>query len=256
MNRVHLPQVCCYFALSLYLCRFFIDSINFFSFDQTAKPQCTVPNSTSKLKMDPDVADILLKANDGYKNFKKLNQYTITVRPWFLHDYAKKLNINDITQFALYKCMHDVCLFACDSQENWKIHMEQHLNLIDVLAAEKKLKREYRAELVKFRECSYCGREPNEKCPRIDEVCRHMEMEHRRNAFQCSHCFYRAMEMDNMVLHMEKYHGDSDREILLYDVQHRKFEDSDKDELNQCHQKITKITCNLGKCFRMIISNL
>lgn len=197
--------------------------------------------------MDPGAVDLLLKANEGYKNFKKMKPYTVTVRPWFLDDYAKKLNINVITQFALYKCMHGVCLFACDSEENWKIHMEQHLNLIDVLAEKKLLKREYRAELVKFRECAYCGSEPNEKTPlRMDAVCRHMEMEHRRNTFQCAHCYYRTIEIDNMILHMEKYHRDSDREILLYGV-NREFQDSDKDELEQCHQKIARIRCNLGK---------
>lgn len=231
---------------------------------QTVASERMNPNAIMKIKSDPDAAqydpDILLKVHEQYNIMKKWIPYTESVRPWFLEDYAKKPNINVITQFALYKCMHDVCLFACDSEENWKAHMDEHLNLIDLLATKNLLNRNYRAELTKFRECPYCGSESNcgnatNNKKRFDQVCRHIEMEHRRNTMQCAYCFFRTIEMDHMVWHMEKYHATCDREILLYGI-HRDFQDSDLEILNEgCSQYITEIKCNLGELIEAKLSS-
>lgn len=231
---------------------------------QTAASERMNPNAIVKIKSDPDAApydpETLLKVHEQYKIMKKWIPYIENVRPWFLEDYAKKPEINVITQFALYKCMHDVCLFACDSEENWKAHMDEHLNLIDFLGTKSLLDRNYRTELTKFRECPYCGSESNcgnatNNKKRFDQVCRHMEMEHRRNTMQCAYCFFRTIEMDHMVWHMEKYHATCALEILLYGI-HRDFQDSDLEILNEgCSQYITEIKCNLGELMEEKISN-
>lgn len=203
----------------------------------------TVPHPMVPLKMDPGAAESLLNVFKDYNEFKELKPFELNVRPYIPEDYAKKLDINPITQFALYKCMQDACLFACNSENVWKIHMKEHINLYDALTDHQLLDDYNRSDFLKFRECSYCGSEPSMN----HQVCRHMEMEHRRNAFQCAHCFYRTIEMDNMVLHMEEYHSDLECEILVYDLQ-REFLQSDIDDLNSgCLQYINKIKCDLGK---------
>lgn len=218
----------------------------------TAESQATNSNPILKFKKDPGAAKLLLDAHNAFEPFKTMKNFNVVVRPYIDEDYARKLNINVITQFSLYKCMHDACLFACDSEENWRVHMEQHSNLIDILGVEQKLKSEYKEQLLKFCECPYCGYEPkrknNTQCRSLDAVCRHMEMEHLRNTIQCAHCYYRTNEMDNIIFHMEKYHRDRKRDILLYS-RRREFQDSDLEELKQCDQHITGIKCNLRKYF-------
>lgn len=222
----------------------FIQLILFFIY-QSAETQRIVPIPTTNLKKDPETREMLLNVFKDYEKFKKFNRFEVNVRPYISGDYAKKLDINPITQFALYKCMHDTCLFACNSENDWKIHMEQHHNLIDALTDFNLLNKDNRQQLLKFRECSYCGSEPHTG----HQVCRHMEMEHRRNIFQCAHCYYRAIEIDHIIWHMEECHADSDREILLCGLQHE-FQQEDEDALqNGCQQYITKIKCNLGNQF-------
>lgn len=215
---------------------------------EIAEPQPSTSSSMLRLKADPGAREVLLAAHRAYKSFKTMNAFKIIVRPYILEDYARKLDINMITQFALYKCMHDACLFACDSEEKWIAHMEQHSSLIDLLGEELKRRPNYKNELLKFGECPYCGYEPNRrkdvKCRLLDAVCRHMAMEHIRNTIQCAHCYYRTNEMDNIIFHMERYHPSCDRKILLCGI-HREFQDSDLEELKQCDQHIVRIKCNL-----------
>lgn len=215
---------------------------------QAAEPLQMATNAISKFKSDPEaelsLENALLEVNKAYGEFDaQCTPFMIDVRPWFPLDYAKKLHVNVITQFALYKCMHGACLFSCDSEQKWETHMAQHLKLIEVLQTKNLLNNEYRAELIKYRECAYCPFEAKKN----SQLSRHMDMEHRRNTFQCTHCFYRTIEMDNMVFHMSKYHANANREILLYGT-HREFQESDAETLiDGSLQYIAEIPCNLGK---------
>lgn len=233
-----------------HLCHFFYCFLSLLI--NIAEPQPTNFTPTFKMKTDPGAAELLFQAYKAYTSFKANNEYKIIVRPYIFGDYARKLDINTITQFAFYKCMHGACLFACNTEENWKIHMEQHSNLIDLLGEQVKKNSNDKNELLKFCECPYCGYEPkrnkNIECRSLDAICRHMEMEHLRNTIQCAHCYYRTNEMDNIVLHMEKYHPNCDREILLHGMR-REFQDSDLEELKQCDRNVTRIKCDLCKYF-------
>lgn len=143
--------------------------------------------------------------------------------------------------------MHEWCSYATDLEKSWEIHMGRHISLMDVLSKNELMNNDYRAELIKFRECSYCGSEPHRKRHAAYQVCRHMDMEHRRNTFQCAVCFYRTIEMDNMVSHMETYHPNAEREILLYEVR-REFQQKDEEILRDgCEQYISKMKCGLGE---------
>lgn len=226
--------------------------VKFIFWKTVPKPIIDANAACSALKMDPDAEEILLNVNEEYKALMKLRKsnhspYNVGVRPWFLEDYAKKRDINVITQFALFKCMHEWCMFATDTEKKWEIHMGEHIKLMDVLTNNGQLDNDYRAELIKFRECSYCGSEPHTKKYAAYQVCRHMDMEHRRNTIQCAYCFYRTIEMDNIVIHMETYHPNVGYDILLYDL-HREFSQKDEEILRDGREQyITKIKCGLGK---------
>lgn len=180
---------------------------------------------------------------------KKWNEsaYTVDVRPWIIEDYAKKRNINTMSQYALYKCMHQWCIYATNSEQDWNNHMQRHIELMDALSKNDLINNNNRSELIKFRECPYCGSEAQDKKHSAHQVCHHMDMHHLRNTIQCAFCFYRTIETDNIVLHMKTYHSDAGREILIYDV-HREFQQKDEEILRDgCDQYITKIKCGQGK---------
>lgn len=189
--------------------------------------------------------------------YAKMNGYKIAVRPWIYGDYAKKPSINLFTQFALYKCMHEHCIFATDDKEKWNKHMDQHLNVIEVCASMMKIQnkplfRTMRNELIKFRGCPYCGEEFKSNHSHHE----HMEEVHRRSIFQCAHCFYRTIEMDNIVLHYEKYHTNERCEVLMYGDIREYGEGDDESHDTLCDQNVPKIKCSQGKdgCFFYLIA--
>lgn len=202
-------------------------------------PDDTTQTVKNTYKIDPESETALINA---FNNYDEVHKYECSVRPWIDLDYAKKPAINLMTQFALYKCMHEKCLYATDNQQNWEIHMAKHLDMFDVLTkhhgAIVKLTRDIQK---KFRDCPYCVNEEKANF----KVVGHME-EHSRNAFQCAHCFYRTIEMDNMVLHYGMFHEGKSTDILLCNEQ-VEFEQKDEEQLQaNCDQNIMKIKCGQG----------
>lgn len=195
------------------------------------------------MKIDPQEEQTLKDVAGLYERIKK---YTVAVRPWILYDYAKKLDINLITQFSLFKCMHLQCIFATNSMKQWNDHMEMHLKFIEVFMKENVIHKNTRDEMKKFRECPYCGWH----APNNQHFIRHMQDYHHRSIFQCSYCFYRTSEMDNIVLHHETHHAERDRDILLCGNK-REFEEKDEEEQRHiCDLYVTKIKCGQGKTKR------
>lgn len=135
-------------------------------------------------------------------------------------DYAVKRNIHLLTQFALYKCMFSNCVFSTGDEDVWKVHMTEHMKFIDCALTNEIIKNQH----MKFRDCPYCGIGLKSNLG----VIQHIEEEHRRSIFQCMHCFYRTIEMDNMVLHYEEFHACQRLELLVCDGK-REFEDRDMD---------------------------
>lgn len=166
------------------------------------------------------------------------------LRPWCINNDTKKCKMKTLAQYALYKCMNQWCTYATDSKENWKIHMDEHIFLLFELMRMELIGGKddvYQVKLAKFHVCHYCG---------DDSETEHMETEHRGSIFQCSYCFYRTIEIDNLILHMEKYHSNADRGVLLYKID-REFQPKDEAEIiNGCKKNVTKIKCAIGNFYK------
>lgn len=193
------------------------------------------------IKVDPIDDRTLQSIANNYNQNDNANKQM--VRPW-IGDNAQKPCINTITQFALYKCMDEKCIFATNSLENWFIHMKVHLQVIDYFKKENMLEKSTRTKLIKFRECAYCGYDAKAN----HDVIRHLEEEHHRSIFQCSLCYYRTIEMDNMALHMKNFHpANSQNEVYLCGDT-REFNHQDEEILDQDFEiNVTKIECGQGK---------
>lgn len=204
----------------------------------------TGQNAASNIEMiKVDAIDDQVLQN-VFDTYDKRDRNPFVVRPWMDDDYGvKKLFIDDICQFALYKCMYEKCMFATNSMNSWQIHMGVHGQLIDFFQKKGSLEKNMRDKLIMYRECPYC-------CftAKADhQVLRHMEEDHRRSIFQCAMCYYRTIEMDNMVLHMQKYHPDATKEVLLCG-ETREFLEQDEEILQQdCENYDKKIQCGQGE---------
>lgn len=180
---------------------------------------------------------------NGFESYEEAAKNTIAVRPWLDGDDAKKPSLNLITQFALYKCMHDKCIYATDKQDDWVVHMDSHIKLIDIISERyPKLPKIVRDKLKKFRECPYCDTESKSNA----DVVRHMVEDHSGSIFQCAHCYYRTIEMDNIVLHYETFHANKPKEILLYGIKREYEEKHEEEHRIGCLDHVDKIKCGQG----------
>lgn len=208
----------------------------------------TIDHIVSMIKVDQMNEEMLKNIS---VEFNKNETYDFVVRPWIEHDYGRKFCINDISQFALYKCMYEKCIFATNSAEKWQMHMAIHLQLIEYFKQKNCLFKGNRDRLIKFRECPYCGFEAKAD----HEMIRHMDEEHRRGIFQCPSCFYRTMEMDTVVRHIEHFHpNDRPKQIFLCGNT-RDFSQQDEEIMYQdCDVYVQKIVC--GQCKLNFFFNL
>lgn len=197
---------------------------------------------TAAIKIDTIDDETLQNIADDFEN-QTDHEHMQKVRPWIYGDYGRSV-IDPICQFGFYKCMHESCIYATNSMEHWFIHMKKHLQLIDYLDKRAGgLGKALREKYIKFRECPYCGYEAKAD----HDVIIHMEEEHRRSIFQCSLCFYRSIEMDNLVMHMQICHAASGRNEIYVCGDVREFEQQDEDILEQdIDANVTKIVCGQG----------
>lgn len=175
-------------------------------------------------------------------------EHVHSVRPWMDEDYACKSMMGIITQFALFKCMHNNCIFSTNCDESWTEHMVEHLKLIETLDKKGLLNKNCRNEQIKFRECPYC----NSALKSNYQVTAHIEFEHQTSIFQCAFCYYRSIEMDSIILHYDCEHPGKKQEVLLCG-ENREFEHDDGELiLFEGQQYIKNFDC--GKIFD-ILSN-
>lgn len=192
---------------------------------------------SNPIKLELNEVRELFSVADHYKKFDDLNGYH--VRPWIDDDHAKKPMMSIITQFALFKCMHDKCIFSTDSEEQWSAHIIDHLKLIDTLQVKNMLTNEIRMEQNKYRECPYCIINRHKD----HQITAHIETEHRRSIFQCVFCYYRTIEIENIVSHHNEFHANEPKEVLLCGEQ-REFEhDNGKEILWEGEQYMEKFKC-------------
>lgn len=141
------------------------------------------------------------------------------VTPWIYEseedNWAIKRNLYAEMQFSLFKCMHPKCIFSTNDGSKFRIHIQSHEALISALDRENELASVVRDIQTRCRECPYCPL--NE----TSEIVDHIENDHKQSILQCGNCFYRSIELENIVLHTEKYHpstpDESKRRILLCD---------------------------------------
>lgn len=213
--------------------------------DDSNDVQSKCNESSSINQSDTKIADGDLTLQTLEKIVKEYNENDTAnmtyARPWM--DYACKPGINTISQFALYKCMLEKCCYATNSMESFRTHMEAHEKFFAYYTENRFISAETCKNLKKFRECAYCGLKAEANTQLID----HVENVHGRCIYQCQRCFYRCIEIDNMLLHQKTYHPTSSKAILLCGKNVREFQQRDENILMNAKRYVNKILCDQGK---------
>lgn len=146
------------------------------------------------------------------------------VKPWIENDFSTKISFRLDTQYALFKCMHSMCIFATNDRDLHQEHLENHLKFIRVLDNCGKISNDMLQIQEKYLDCCYCDWHLR-SCAKLVN---HILDEHKISIFQCQYCFYRTIEGDNILLHYEKFHlFEKKNEFLLCDGDERRGIDDD-----------------------------
>lgn len=117
-------------------------------------------------------------------------------------DDMRIYSMEPIMQYCLYKCMHPKCVFGTNDAMAMHEHMNEHITLMSFIQSKDTLSNEKRQYHSKFRECCYC----HMKLGTNKELIEHVQRIHSWSIYQCSHCFYRTIERDNIVTHYRSHH--------------------------------------------------
>lgn len=193
------------------------------------------------MKDDPAEEEILWNVANHYQ---QSIDYKFNVKKWIGNRWKKPI-IECVSQVALFKCMHPACIYSTDERQDMAIHMNSHLTFMKVIARDTAgaLPKTTRDQQIKFRDCCYCDFEAHYN----DELLEHIVDEHSRSIFQCSYCFYRCIEVDNIISHYKALHPAEKREILLCGDS-KEFTQQDYEMMkDDCENHVEKFKCGQGK---------
>ena len=125
------------------------------------------------------------------------------LQPWLNKRSHNKYAISCHTQLqknglrAKYRCMGSTCSFYTSEKGLYRLHLKRHIhnenNNIDT-----------------FLYCSNCIYSTND----IDKLVNHVTIVHRFDRYQCPYCFYRSVEKQSCLTHVEKYHRYNEKCIM------------------------------------------
>ncbi|KAG5676531.1 hypothetical protein PVAND_006358 [Polypedilum vanderplanki] len=104
--------------------------------------------------------------------------------------------LSEFCLFSTYKCMRLTCSFFTTDFNDFKKHLTEHKNN----------NKHY---------CSFCLK----GFKRDFELCNHIDVFHRFDRFQCSHCMYRSCQKSYVFLHQKKFHSGQNCEVLVSPIQ-------------------------------------
>lgn len=110
--------------------------------------------------------------------------------------------LDDLALFALYKCMASDCVFTTASAESMAHHLWLH---------EKYYKPAIKNEIKDYLECAYCSAFIETSA----DLMAHIDATHSNSIFQCQYCFYRSADAYAVSVHLQKYHEDEERILLV-----------------------------------------
>lgn len=129
----------------------------------------------------------------------------VSLKEWGKHPTLKsqkncKKMLRDICLYALYKCMDINCAFTTDNSDKMLTHLRNHENSPRTVSGDPS-----------WLECSYC----DEIADSVTLLTKHIQEEHQSSIFQCPYCFYRSCVAYNVVVHLDQFHQNEKKSVLV-----------------------------------------
>lgn len=166
------------------------------------------------------------------------------LKPWTKCRNAKSESavlrlLREISLIALYKCMAIDCIFTTSDKRKMHKHLINHEEMPATATQTTNSGYYINGDQSSWLECSYCE-EVSDSC---GALVKHIETEHITSIYQCSSCFYRSVDMQNVRSHIKDYHSNSsDQNIFVCGLKMEKLSDEIEYMLTE-QTKIPKIFC-------------
>lgn len=168
------------------------------------------------------------------------------VKPWIKGNLSAKAKLRWDTQLALHKCMHLTCIFSTNDASKMREHIASHLKMTESTIALKLLTKEKRKMLAGYSECAYCDDDNVHST-----IVNHTIKNHSNSIFQCTNCFYRTIELANLISHNERFHKDSVSRQILVCSGERVIDENEMDDVNNEFEgmcEFFKLFLSCGQC--------
>lgn len=139
---------------------------------------------------------------------------------------------------ALFKCMAIDCIFTTSCHEIMLKHLSNHEDFLIQQAAIATI--HLHQDTSSWLECCYC----DEILGSCALLVKHIEIEHASSIFQCTLCFYRSVDPENVSSHIEKYHSAQLRMVLICGSEPKGLSD-EIDWLVSAAKNLQQINCTL-----------
>lgn len=141
---------------------------------------------------------------------------------------------------ALYKCFAKNCDFFTSSRRGMLAHLENHENgLVSTMDL---------ADVPSWLECAYCDT-ITDSC---SSLVKHIDGEHSYSSYQCQYCFYRSCSPNNVLFHLEQFHGTLRKSMLICNTEEMFTAEnafSEKYRSKRIFENIRPLRCTDGKLF-------
>lgn len=177
----------------------------------------------------PKKKEIIKTSLDGLKS---INKHGINACPW-LPRIVKKWPSPIIPQSVLvakFKCMDQQCSFTTQNANNFKMHLDNHVEKSSVVSAN-------------YLSCSYC--DTTEASP-IDLI-RHICDSHKYDNFQCKFCFYRSCANFNVLTHQKNFHRFVPPTIIKIDNSNKRNYDIEIEKIKKDIKKYVRALMCVSK---------
>lgn len=225
MNETDIDDNCC--------------SVTFIQFEQPRaelrRSQLSKENADSNMQQRANQQTSTIPPDENHESSFETPSSTaaelIRLKPW-TNDLTAKTSflLDDVSLFALYKCMASKCMFSCQSRQKMLDHLCFHDSL-EVLEKD-------------YLQCAYC----NELSLSCQSLIDHIDGRHANSCFQCQYCFYRSVDAYGVVHHQGIHHSDKEQVILYCRPFLRTMLDNQTRDLMKAQgSNIKPIVCEAGQ---------
>lgn len=221
----------------------FIEHLRKFHLDVVWNHFCESCSSVIHSRYNGSILDEMhhlqaVHTNPVSAQFKKISEANPKLRPWLRNELevtqsskVEKMLKSKNCLIATYKCMERSCDFVESCEHLFGLHLVQH----------------EKTKGLGHTKCCYCV----EKFEDSKSLISHVKTVHANDVHQCSYCFYRSVDLFNVLTHIEVHHEFKKRIVIKCSPHNTVAESKLMGPFKSGHniqQKVRPIPCLFLQC--------